>query len=87
MVCHALKNIKDKNEMELFRSVLGKIDASEEEIAKVREILKKNGSIDFAIDMAEKYTKDAIAKLDCLKPSEEKDYMIALAEYAMARDV
>ena len=87
MVCHALKNIKDEKELKQFRSVLGKLDASEEEIAVAREILKKNGSIDYAIEMAEKYTKDAIAKLDCLKPSDEKDYMIALAEYAMARDV
>ena len=87
MVCHALKNIKDEKELKQFRSVLGKLDASEEEIAVAREILKKSGSIDYAIKMAEKYTKDAISKLDCLKPSEEKDYMIALAEYAMARDV
>ena len=87
MVCHALKNIKDEKELKQFRSVLGKLDASEDEIAVAREILKKNGSIDYAIEMAEKYTKDAISKLDCLKPSEEKDYMIALAEYAMARDV
>ncbi len=87
MVCHALKNIKDADDMKTFRSVLGKLDASEEEISKARDILKKTGSIDYAIEMAEKYTKDAIAKLDCLKPSEEKDFMIALAEYAMAREV
>ena len=87
MVCHALKNIKDAKELKRFHSILGKIDASEEEIAVARDILKKSGSIDYAIEMAERYTKDAIAKLDCLGPSEDKDYMIALAEYAMARDV
>ena len=87
MVCHALKTVKDEKELKQFRSVLGKLDASEDEIAVARDILKRNGSIDYAIEMAEKYTKDAIAKLDCLKPSDEKDYMIALAEYAMARDV
>ena len=87
MVCHALKNIKDEKELKQFHSILGKADATEDEIAVAREILKRNGSIDYAIEMAEKYTKDAIAKLDCLGPSEDKDYMIALAEYAMARDV
>ena len=87
MVCHALKNIKDDDDMRTFRSVLGKTDATEEEIAKARDILKRTGSIDYAIEMAERYTKDAIAKLDCLGPSEDKEFMIALAEYAMARDV
>ena len=87
MVCHALKNIKDADDLKTFHSVLGKIDASEEEIDKAREILKKTGSIDYAIEMAEKYTKDAIAKLDCLKPGADKEFMVALAEYAMAREV
>ena len=87
MVCHALKNITDDGDMRTFRSVLGKADASEEEIASVREILKRYGCIDYAVEMAERYTKDAISKLDCLGASEEKDFMIALAEYAMARDV
>lgn len=87
MVCHALKNIKDEKKMKEFRSVLGKIDASEEEIDRARSILKETGSIDYAIEMAEKYTKDAIAELACLKDSKEKEFMIALAEYAMARDV
>ena len=87
MVCHALKNIKDDADMKTFRSVLGKIDATEDEISKARDILKKTGSIDYAIEMAEKYTKDAIAKLDCLEPGEDKEFMVALAEYAMAREV
>lgn len=87
MVCHALKNIKDESKLKEFRSILGKADASEEEIEKARAILKETGSIDYAIQMAERYTKDAIAKLDCLGPSKDKDFMVALAEYAMARDV
>jgi len=87
MVCHALKNIKDDGDMKTFRSVLGKIDATEDEIAMARDILKKTGSIDYAIEMVKKYTKDAIAKLDCLEPGEDKEFMVALAEYAMAREV
>jgi len=87
MVCHALANIKDTNDMKKFHSILGKLDASETEIDAIRDILKKTGSIDYAIKMAEKYTKDAISKLDCLKPSDEKEFMIALAEYAMTREL
>lgn len=87
MVCHALENIKDEDEMKTFRSILGKLDASETEIDLVREILKRTGSIDYAVKMAEKYTNDAISKLDCLEPSDEKDFMIALARYAMSREL
>ena len=87
IVCHALKNIKDKEDLDRFESILGKMDASEDEIEIARNILKRTGSIDYAIEMAEKYTKDAISKLDCLKDSKDKEFMIALAEYAMSRDV
>jgi len=87
MVTHALKNIKDPAIMKEFRSVLGKIDASEEDIQKARRIMEDAGSVDFAISMAEDYTRRAIAKLDVLRPGEDKEFMIALAEYAMRRDV
>ncbi|MCL1904907.1 MAG: polyprenyl synthetase family protein [Methanomassiliicoccaceae archaeon] len=87
MVTHALKNIKDEKIMKEFRSVLGKIDASEEEIQKARKILENAGSVKFALDMATDYTNKAIKKLDRLKNSEDKEFMIALAEYAMTRDV
>ncbi|MDR0778428.1 MAG: polyprenyl synthetase family protein [Methanomassiliicoccaceae archaeon] len=87
MVTHALKNIKDQKIMKEFRSVLGKIDASEDEIQKARKIMENAGSVDFAIAMATDYTKRAIAKLDHLKQSDDKKFMIALAEYAMKRDV
>jgi len=87
MVTHALKNIKDENIMKEFRSVLGKINATENDIQKARKIMEDSGSIEFAVKMAEDYTKRAIAKLDLLKPGEDKEFMIALAEYAMAREV
>jgi geranylgeranyl diphosphate synthase type I len=86
MVTHALKNIKDRKVMKEFRSVLGKIDASEEEIQKARRIMENAGSVDFAIETATEYTKNAIKKLDRLRPSDDKEFMIALAEFAMKRD-
>jgi geranylgeranyl diphosphate synthase type I len=87
MVTHALKNIKDQKTMKEFRSVLGKMNATEDDIQKARKIMEDAGSVDFAIGMATDYTKRAIAKLDALKDSEDKKFMIALAEYAMGRDV
>lgn len=87
MVTHALKNIKDPKVLKEFRSVLGKMDASEEEILKARKIMVDAGSIDFAMKMAEDYTKEAMKKLDVLKDSADKEFLLAIAEYAMARDV
>lgn len=86
MVCHALKNLEG-TKLKEFRSVLGKIDASESEIDKVRKILKDAGSIDYAISMAETYAEEAIACIDVLKDSESKEFMVALAKYAMGREV
>ncbi|MCQ2052607.1 MAG: polyprenyl synthetase family protein [archaeon] len=85
IVCHALKNIKDPEDMEKFMSIFGKLNASEDEVTCVRKILEKTGSIDYAIEMAKKYTENAIKKLECLGPSEDKDFMIALAKFAMDR--
>ena len=87
MVCHARENIKDAEKLDRFMSVFGKIDATDEEIEIARNILKESGSYDYAIEMAEKYTKDSIACLDCLEDSEDKEFMRALAEYSMSRDV
>ncbi|MDR0198204.1 MAG: polyprenyl synthetase family protein [Methanomassiliicoccaceae archaeon] len=87
MVTHALKNIKDPGTMKEFRSVLGRTDASEDDIRKARKIMENAGSVDFAISMATDYTKRAISKLDALGPGKDKEFMIALAEFAMKRDV
>ncbi|NLL94808.1 MAG: polyprenyl synthetase family protein [Thermoplasmatales archaeon] len=86
MVCHALANLKGEDLRE-FRAVLGKNDASEAEIDRVRDILRKAGSIDYAISMAETFTKEAIACLHVLPEGPDKEFMVGLAEYAMAREV
>jgi geranylgeranyl diphosphate synthase type I len=87
MVCHARENIRDKETLDKFMSVFGKLDASDEEIEVARSILKESGSYDYAIRMAERYTIDSIACLDCLPESDDKLFMKALAEYSMSRDV
>lgn len=87
LVTHAVANIKDKKTKDEFLSILGKKDATEKEIERARQILKDVGSIDYAKKVAEKKVEEAISKLKVLKPSEEKDFMIALAKYAVDRDV
>ncbi len=87
MVTHAVKNIKDLEELEEFKSILGKADASEDEIHRALEILKDAGSIDYALNTAQARVETAISKIRFLPESEEKDFMIDLARYAIDRDV
>ena len=87
MVCHLRENIKDKDVLDRFMSVFGKPDATDEEIEVARSILREYGSYDYALEMAERYTRDSIACLDCLPDGDDKEFMRALAEYSMSRDV
>ena len=86
MVTHALKNISDPNVLKEFRSILGDLKASEKKIQRAREILDSTGSIKYAISLAEDYVKEAMAKLDILPESKDKEFMLALAEFAMKRE-
>ncbi|MDR0888026.1 MAG: polyprenyl synthetase family protein [Candidatus Methanoplasma sp.] len=87
MVTHAVKNIKDPKVLEEFKSILGKIAATEEEVLRARQILEEAGSIAYGRKLAEDKVKEAISKLSAIGPSEDKDFLIALAEYAINRDV
>jgi len=86
MVTHALKNISDPNVLKEFRSILGDLKASEKKIQRARDILDSTGSIKYAISLAEDYVKEAMAKLDILPESKDKEFMLALAEFAMKRE-
>ena len=87
MVTHAVKNIKDPKELEEFKKILGKIDASEKEISRALEILKKAGSIEYGLGLAKEKVDKAIKKIEFLPPSKDKEFMIGLARYAIDRDV
>jgi geranylgeranyl diphosphate synthase type I len=87
IVCHARETVKDKKKLDAFFKTFGKNDASDAEIEKAKAFLKESGSIDYAVSMAQKYTDQAIAKLKIVKDGPDKDFMIALAQYAMNRDV
>ncbi len=86
MICHAHDTIKDEKVWKQFMSVFGKIDATDDEIEVARKILKDCGSYDYAIDLAKKYTDEAIDSLKCLKDSDDKEFMIELARFSMNRD-
>ncbi|MGI5964293.1 MAG: polyprenyl synthetase family protein [Candidatus Methanomethylophilaceae archaeon] len=87
MVTHAVKNIKDPKELEEFKKILGKADASEEEISRVLGIMKKAGSIEYGLRLAEEKVEKAIGKIEFLPPGEDKDFMIELARFAINREI
>lgn len=87
MVTHAIKSIKDPAILEEFESILGNANATEEQVQKARRILEETGSIEYGKQLAQKKVNEAISKLDVLGPSDDKDFMIALAKYAIDREV
>lgn len=87
MVTHTIEVLKNDAKLDEFKSILGKIDASDEECARAMQIMKNCGSIDYALGLARKKVNDAIARIQFLPDNEDKEFMIALAEFAIDRDV
>jgi geranylgeranyl diphosphate synthase type I len=87
MVTHAVRSIKDKKILDEFKSILGNTKATESQILRARQILEDSGSIAYGRKLAEDKVREAVSKLDILKPGKDKDALIAIAEYAINRDV
>ncbi|MDR0523909.1 MAG: polyprenyl synthetase family protein [Candidatus Methanoplasma sp.] len=87
MITHAMSHIKDPAALAELRSALGNASATEEQIARARRILEESGSIAYGRAMAEEKAREAAAHLDALPPSAERDFMAALARYAVDREV
>ncbi len=87
MVTHFMANVKDAAIRKEFESILGNPDATDEQCARAKQILEDAGSIKYNLDLAKKKIDDAIAKIQFLPESEDKEFMIALARYAVDRDV
>jgi len=86
MVTHTVSSIKDPKLLAEFKSILGNESATEEQVKRARSIMEDAGSISYGRKLAKKKVEEAISKLDVLGPSEYKDFMIALAEYAIDRE-
>ena len=87
MITHAIRSIKDPAVLEEFKSILGNMDATDEQCARAKQILEEAGSIDYALNLAKEKVDNAIAKISGLPEGEDKEFMIALARYAIDRDV
>ena len=87
MVTHAIRSIKDPKVLEEFKGILGNMDATDEQCARAKQIMQEAGSIDYALGLARQKVDNAIAKISFLPESEDKEFMIALANFAINRDV
>lgn len=87
MVTHTIATLKDDAKLKEFKSILGKIDASEEECARAKQIMIDAGSIDYAMTMAKEKVERAIRTIGFLPESKDKEFMISLARYSIAREV
>ena len=87
MVTHTIEVLKDDEKLKEFKSILGNMDATDEECARAMQIMKDCGSIDYALGLARKKVDDAVARIQFLPDNEDKEFMIALAEFAINRDV
>ena len=87
MVTHTISVLKDQKVLNEFKSILGKIDATDEECVRAKQIMEDAGSIQYNLDLAKQKVENAISKISFLPESEDKEFMIALAKYAVDRDV
>ena len=85
IIVNAIENA-DENERKKLLSILGKKDASEEEVRDIVKILSEIGSIDYAKGKALYYSSLAKKELNFSKVKSARDLLERLAEYAISRE-
>ena len=87
MVTYTLEHLKDEKKLAKFKSVLGNMDATEDEVREGMEIMKEIGAIDYNKKAAEDKIASAKSYLDILPESEDKQFMLSLPDSAINREV
>ena len=65
--------------------ILGNIKATQDDVMSVIDIFKDSGSIDFAINKLNEFSRKSVECLEVLDESESKKILEALAEYSVTR--
>ena len=86
IVLHALENA-DLERREMLLSVLGREDATDQEISEVIRTLQDLGSIEFARSMAIEYADRAKKCLECLPESKSRELLKSLVDFSIKRDL
>ncbi len=84
MVVHFLKNAPQP-ERERMRAILEKKENAPEEVEEAIELLHKYGSIEYAQKRAKNYAEEAKTYLGHYEPSDPREILINLADFAVDR--
>ena len=87
MVTHTISVLKDQKLLDEFKSILGNLNATDEQCLRAKQIMDEAGSIEYNLNLAKQKVANAIEKISFLPESEDKEFMIALAKYTIDRDV
>ncbi len=87
IVVDALERMPEGKERDALTAALGNADASDEQVQAAIAALESFGSIDRAEQAARDYVIDSKAKLAALPEGPDKDFLMALADYAISRQV
>jgi geranylgeranyl pyrophosphate synthase len=80
---HLKEGSKDKATL---LAALGNENATDAQVKDAIGVLEKIGSIEYARSEALRYAAASKQKLECLKPSHEKDILAAIVDFAVGRD-
>ncbi len=75
-----------KRDRAILLRVLGKRDASKQEIEAAIEVLKRSGAVDYVAEQARKFVADAKSKLAPISKSRAKEILFALADFVVERE-
>jgi len=84
IVVHALDAMKSPEKDELL-AVLGKKDATEEELMSAKELLETVGSIDYASRIASEFVAKAKEELKAVKDDRHRMILTAFADFMLSR--
>jgi geranylgeranyl diphosphate synthase type I len=85
VIIKALSKASEKDR-DVILGVLGKRDASKEEIGAAINVLKKSGAVEHVAGVAKRLVSDAKARLDVLPGSRAKEILFALADFVVERE-
>ena len=84
IVVHALDAMKSPEKDELI-AVLGKKDATEEELMSAKELLETVGSIDYASRIASEFVAKAKEELKAVKDDRHRMILAGFADFMLSR--
>ena len=89
IVVHAMQTLGPKGRKKNAKTLkaLGNEKATDEEVKRVIQLFKDIGSLDHAKNMALEYAEKAKARLKCLKPSKERDFLREIVDFAVGREL